>query len=157
HIIPSATPSVRNPFKFASAAITIFRGVGVARGTLRRIEPSAVVGFGGYPVFPPFVAGRMLGIPGILHEQNAIMGRANRALASRATGIALSFARTERTEAFAEKSFVTGNPVRDNVRAVAHAPYLPFAADDPVEIVVFAGSQGARAFSDFLPPAIAEL
>jgi UDP-N-acetylglucosamine--N-acetylmuramyl-(pentapeptide) pyrophosphoryl-undecaprenol N-acetylglucosamine transferase len=157
HIVPSATPSVRNPIKFAGAAMTIFRGVNVARGILGKVKPSAVVGFGGYPVFPPFVAARMLGIPGILHEQNAIMGRANRALASRATGIALSFAHTERAEAFSDKSIVTGNPVRDNVRAAAAAPYVPFGEDGPIEIVVFAGSQGARAFSDFLPPAIATL
>jgi UDP-N-acetylglucosamine--N-acetylmuramyl-(pentapeptide) pyrophosphoryl-undecaprenol N-acetylglucosamine transferase len=157
HIVPSATPSVRNPIRFAGAAMTIFRGVNVARGILRDIGPSAVVGFGGYPVFPPFVAARMLGIPGILHEQNAIMGRANRALASRATGIALSFARTERAEAFSGKSMVTGNPVRDNVRAAADAPYVPYDDNGPIKIVVFAGSQGARAFSDFLPPAIATL
>ena len=157
HIVPSATPSVRNPIRFAAAAMTIFRGVRVARGILRRIQPSAVVGFGGYPVFPPFVAARMLGIPGILHEQNAIMGRANRALASPATGIALSFARTERAEAFSGKSIVTGNPVRDNVRAAAGAPYVPIDESGPIDVVVFAGSQGARAFSDFLPPSIMAL
>ncbi len=112
----------QSAIKFVGAALTIFRGVNVARGMLRRVKPSAVVGFGGYPVFPPFVAARMLGIPGILHEQNAMMGRANRALASRATGIALSFARTERAEAFSGKSMVTGNPVRDIVRAAAAAP-----------------------------------
>jgi UDP-N-acetylglucosamine--N-acetylmuramyl-(pentapeptide) pyrophosphoryl-undecaprenol N-acetylglucosamine transferase len=157
HIVPSATPSVRDPIKLARASVSILRGIGVARSILRQVRPNAVVGFGGYPVFPPFVAARMQGIPGILHEQNAIMGRANRALASRATGIALSFARTARAEAFAGKSMVTGNPVRDNVRAAADVPYPPLDATDPIELVVFAGSQGARAFSDFLPPAIALL
>ena len=157
HIVPSATPSVRNPLKFASAAFTILGGIATARRALRRIGPGAVVGFGGYPIFPPFLAARMLGIPGILHEQNAVMGRANRALASRATRIALSFAGTQRAEAYAAKSVLTGNPVRDRVLAVASMPYPPITPDGPLRLVVTGGSQGARAFSDFVPPAIAAL
>ena len=157
HIVPSATPSVRNPVRFVSAGFTIARGIGVARRTLRQVKPDAVVGFGGYPVFPPFVAARMLRIPGILHEQNSVMGRANRALAARATAIGLSFARTKYAEPFASKSIVTGNPVRDNVRAVAGAPYPSAANNEPLKLVIFAGSQGARTFSDFLPTAFALL
>ena len=157
HIVPSATPSVRNPVKFVGAGFTILRGMRAARVVLRRLRPAAVVGFGGYPVFPPFLAARLLGIPGILHEQNSVMGRANRALASRATGIALSFAQTKHAAPFAEKSTVTGNPVRDNVRAVAGTPYPALAEGGEISLVVFAGSQGARAFSDFVPAAILAL
>jgi UDP-N-acetylglucosamine--N-acetylmuramyl-(pentapeptide) pyrophosphoryl-undecaprenol N-acetylglucosamine transferase len=157
HIIPSATPSVRNPLKVAGAALTIVGGIAAARRRLRRIGPQAVVGFGGYPIFPPFLAARMLGIPGILHEQNAVMGRANRALAGRASRIALSFARTTHAEQFAGKSTVTGNPVRDRVRAVADTAYPPLDDASPIRLVVFGGSQGARVFSEFIPPAIAEL
>jgi UDP-N-acetylglucosamine--N-acetylmuramyl-(pentapeptide) pyrophosphoryl-undecaprenol N-acetylglucosamine transferase len=157
HIVPSATPSVRNPFKFAGAAFTILGGVAAARGKLRKIAPQAVVGFGGYPIFPPFLAARMLGVPGILHEQNAVMGRANRALASRASKIALSFAKTRHAEAFASKSTLTGNPVRDRVRAVADTPYPALDDASPIRLVVFGGSQGARAFSEFVPPAVAQL
>jgi UDP-N-acetylglucosamine--N-acetylmuramyl-(pentapeptide) pyrophosphoryl-undecaprenol N-acetylglucosamine transferase len=157
HIIPSATPSVRNPIKFAGASFAILGGVATARSKLRKIHPQAVVGFGGYPIFPPFLAARMLGIPGILHEQNAVMGRANRALASRASGIALSFARTQHAEAFAAKSVLTGNPVRDRVRAVADTPYPALDDTTPIRLVVFGGSQGARVFSEFIPPAIAQL
>jgi UDP-N-acetylglucosamine--N-acetylmuramyl-(pentapeptide) pyrophosphoryl-undecaprenol N-acetylglucosamine transferase len=157
HIIPSATPSVRNPIKFASAGFTILGGIATARGRLRKIRPQAVVGFGGYPIFPSFLAARMLDIPGVLHEQNAVMGRANRALASRATKIALSFERTLRAEAYAGKSVLTGNPVRDRVLAVASMPYPERADDGPIRLVVTGGSQGARAFSDLIPPAIAQL
>jgi UDP-N-acetylglucosamine--N-acetylmuramyl-(pentapeptide) pyrophosphoryl-undecaprenol N-acetylglucosamine transferase len=116
-----------------------------------------VIGFGGYPIFPPFLAARFLRIPGILHEQNAVMGRANRALAGRASKIALSFAKTQYADAFAAKSVVTGNPVRDGVRAVASSAYRPFTEDSPIRLVVFGGSQGARAFADLVPPAIAQL
>jgi UDP-N-acetylglucosamine--N-acetylmuramyl-(pentapeptide) pyrophosphoryl-undecaprenol N-acetylglucosamine transferase len=157
HIIPSATPSVRNPIKFAGAAFAIMGGVAAARRKLRTIKPQAAVAFGGYPVFPPFLAARMLGIPGILHEANAVMGRANRALAGRASGIALSFAKTRHAEAFADKSTLTGNPVRDRVLAVAAVPYPELDASGPLRLVITGGSQGARAFSDFVPPAIAAL
>src|SRR3954462_9298654 len=92
HIVPSATPSVRNPIKFVAAGITLTWGIAVAWNKLRRLKADAAVAFGGYPVYPPFLVAKMLGIPGILHEQNAVMGRANRALASRANRIALSFA-----------------------------------------------------------------
>jgi UDP-N-acetylglucosamine--N-acetylmuramyl-(pentapeptide) pyrophosphoryl-undecaprenol N-acetylglucosamine transferase len=157
HIVPSATPSVRNPLKFAAAGFTILRGIGTARTQLRKIKPQAVVGFGGYPIFPSFLAASTLGIPGVLHEQNAVMGRANRALASRATRIALSFGKTIHAEAYASKSVTTGNPVRDRVLAVASMTYPDLGQGTPLRLVVTGGSQGARVLSDLVPPAIAEL
>ena len=157
HVVPSATPSVSNPLVFVTAAVKIFWGIAVAWRKLRGIHADGVVGFGGYPVFPPFLAARLSGVPGILHEQNAVMGRANRALGRFASKIALSFARTQYADAFAGKSALTGNPVRDRVRAVAGTPYPELTADSPLRLVVFGGSQGARAFADLVPPAIAEL
>jgi UDP-N-acetylglucosamine--N-acetylmuramyl-(pentapeptide) pyrophosphoryl-undecaprenol N-acetylglucosamine transferase len=157
HIVPSATPSVRNPLRFAAASLKIAGGISVASGKLSKINPDAVIGFGGYPVFPPFLAARMKGIPGILHEQNAVMGRANRALARLASRIALSFERTQYAEGFAAKAVLTGNPIRDRVRAVAGTAFPALDADGPIRLVVFGGSQGARAFADFVPPAIAQL
>ncbi|WP_326871734.1 undecaprenyldiphospho-muramoylpentapeptide beta-N-acetylglucosaminyltransferase [Devosia sp.] len=157
HIVPSATPSVSNPIRFVTAGFKILSGIGVAHGALGRVKPDAVIGFGGYPVFPPFVAASLRGIPGILHEQNAVMGRANRALARMAKLIALSFARTLKAEAFAEKSVLVGNPVRDRVRNVAKVPYPDLEAGGSIRLLVFGGSQGARVFADLVPPAIAEL
>jgi UDP-N-acetylglucosamine--N-acetylmuramyl-(pentapeptide) pyrophosphoryl-undecaprenol N-acetylglucosamine transferase len=157
HIVPSATPSVRNPLKFAGAAFKILGGIIVARQKLGGIRPDVVVGFGGYPVFPPFLAARMMGVPGVLHEQNALMGRANRALAQYASRIALSFARTQYTERYAGKSTLTGNPVRDKVRAVAGTAYPSLADTDPIHLVVTGGSQGARVFADLVPAAILAL
>lgn len=157
HVVPSATPSVRDPVKVLVAGGRIASGTVVALGALRRIRPDAVVGFGGYPVFPPFLAASLLGIPGILHEQNAVMGRANRALGRFAKAIALSFARTAKAEAFAKKNTWVGNPVRDRVRAVADRPYPTLSAGGPINVLVFGGSQGARVFSEMVPPAIAQL
>ncbi len=157
HIVPSATPSIRNPLKFAVAGAKIAWGTWVAMGMLGKIKPSAVIGFGGYPTFPPFLAASVRRIPGILHEQNAVMGRANRALGRFASTLALSFARTRHAEAFGTKVELTGNPVRDRVRAISDTPYPGLDADAPFKLVIFGGSQGARAFADLVPPAVAML
>ncbi len=158
HIVPSATPSLRNPIKLLGAGMRILAGTLVAWQHLRGIKPDAVVGFGGYPVFPPFLAARLLRIPGVLHEQNAVLGRANRALARLANALALSFDDTKYADAFKVKKTVTGNPVRDRVReAAAKATYDTPGADSAVRLLVFGGSQGARAFADFVPPALAAL
>ncbi|HLV82646.1 MAG TPA: undecaprenyldiphospho-muramoylpentapeptide beta-N-acetylglucosaminyltransferase [Devosia sp.] len=157
HVVPSATPSLRNPIKFVTGGITILRGIAVAFGLLNKSKPDCVIGFGGYPTFPPFVAASLLGIPGILHEQNAVMGRANRALARFADMLALSFANTRFADGQALEQVLTGNPVRDQVRAAARAPYPALSKTGPIRIVVFGGSQGAKAISDIVPVAIAGL
>lgn len=154
HIVPSATPSLRNPLKFIGAGFKIVAGVAVAFGKLRKSKPDCVVGFGGYPTFPPFVAANLLGIPGILHEQNAVMGRANRALSRFAMILAMSFPKTRYADEQNLDKVITGNPVRDVVRGFAASPYPALAADGPVRLVIFGGSQGAKAFSDIIPPAI---
>jgi UDP-N-acetylglucosamine--N-acetylmuramyl-(pentapeptide) pyrophosphoryl-undecaprenol N-acetylglucosamine transferase len=154
HIIPSATPSLRNPVKFVQAGFTIVRGVAVAMGLLRKIRPDAVVGFGGYPTFPPFVAASLINVPGILHEQNAVMGRANRALCRFADILALSYEKTRFADQVNIEKRLTGNPVRDKVRMLSGAPYPALDAAGPLRLLVVAGSQGARAFSDIVPEAV---
>lgn len=157
HVVPAATPSIRNPIKFVQAGFTILGGISTAWGILKRIDPDAVVAFGGYPSFPPFMAASFLGIPGVLHEQNAVLGRANRALARFADTLAMSFAETAYADKFRLKKVVTGNPVRDRVREVSDIPYPPLEAGGEVRLLIFGGSQGARAFSDIVPAAIALL
>lgn len=157
--IPSATPgSKRNPIALARAGFTLLRGIRRARGLLRTLKPAAVVGFGGYPTFPPLVAARLLGIPTIIHEQNAVLGRANRALAGKASAIATSFRKTRFLEGkLAEKARFTGNPVRDVVIEAAKTPYPALVPGGPLKLLVFGGSQGARFFSELVPPALATL
>jgi UDP-N-acetylglucosamine--N-acetylmuramyl-(pentapeptide) pyrophosphoryl-undecaprenol N-acetylglucosamine transferase len=158
HVIPSATPSGSSPVQFVAAGLKISWGTMVAWNALRKIGPDAVVGFGGYPTFPPFFASGLFSrVPGILHEQNAVMGRANRALAGRAKVLALSFAKTVHADKFKVEKVLTGNPVRDRVRIAANVPYPALETDGPIYLLVFGGSQGARAFADLVPPAIAEL
>jgi len=116
------------------------------------------VGFGGYPSVPPFIAAARLGIPVALHEQNAVMGRANRFLAGRARLIASSFPDIANlAERHRGKIIVTGNPVRRQVLDVAETPYAAPSADEVLRLVVFGGSQGARMFSEIMPAAVAEL
>jgi len=92
----------------------------------------------------------------VLHEQNALLGRANRRLASRAQAIATSFAAVKYLPATAH-TVLTGNPVRPGVLAVRNIPYGVPAADGPLSILVTGGSQGARIFSEILPAAAALL
>lgn len=155
HIVPSATPSGKNPLVMAGAAFRIVWGIAVAFGKLRASKPDCVIGFGGYPTFPPFIAANLLGIAGILHEQNAVMGRANRALGRFADILAMSFANTKFADAQNLEKVLTGNPVRDRVRVAAATPYPALASDGPIRLVIFGGSQGAKALSDIVPAAVA--
>ncbi len=127
-----------------------------ARKLLRKLAPSVVVGFGGYPSIPTVFAASLAKIPIVLHEQNALLGRANRRLASRAQTIATSFAKVTHMPATAH-TILVGNPVRKGVLAVRDTPYAALAADGPLSILVTGGSQGARIFSEIVPPAVALL
>lgn len=156
--VPSATLGGKNPVAVTRTALALSRGVAAAYKLLGAIEPAAVIGFGGYPTFPPLLAARMRGIPSALHEQNAIMGRANRMLAGRVTAIATSFEKTKLVDGpLTAKVHFTGNPVRDIVRRAALTPYDAPYFCGPLRLVVFGGSQGARFFSDAVPPALALL
>ncbi len=157
HPIPSATPSGGSIFGKAMAGLTLARGVLVARGVIRRVQPAAVVGFGGYPTVPPLLAAQQAGAPTIIHEQNAVMGRANRFLSSRATAIATGFEGLSGAapEALAKATHI-GNPVRPAVIEAARLEYAD-PGDGLVTVLVTGGSQGARVMSDIVPPAIERL
>jgi UDP-N-acetylglucosamine--N-acetylmuramyl-(pentapeptide) pyrophosphoryl-undecaprenol N-acetylglucosamine transferase len=127
-----------------------------SRSLLRRLKPSVAVGFGGYPSLPPILAAQTSRIRTVVHEQNAVAGRANRVLMKRANRVALSFDSVRFTEQLpAAKKAVTGNPVRAAVSEIA--PYLAPNSDGPINLLVFGGSQGARVFGRVTPPAIALL
>ncbi|MDN2566890.1 undecaprenyldiphospho-muramoylpentapeptide beta-N-acetylglucosaminyltransferase [Aquibium sp. A9E412] len=156
HAVDAATIGSRNPLALLRAGWTIWRGVRQASALIARLRPAAVVGFGGYPTLPPLFAATRRGVPTLIHEQNAVMGRANRALAGRVAAIAGGFL-PEGEGAHAHKTVTTGNPVRPPVVAAAQAGYAPPAAGAPVRLLVFGGSQGAQFFSQALPAALALL
>ncbi|HEY0441424.1 MAG TPA: glycosyltransferase, partial [Xanthobacteraceae bacterium] len=145
HVIPSATWRGRDPLAVAKTVATLGVGVAKAYVLLRRLGPAAVVGFGGYPSIPPVLAGTLRGIPTVIHEQNGVMGRANRLLAWRATAIATGFAGVlDAAPALARKATFTGNPLRPAVLAAAQRGYEAPDPEGVLTIVVFGGSQGAR-------------
>jgi UDP-N-acetylglucosamine--N-acetylmuramyl-(pentapeptide) pyrophosphoryl-undecaprenol N-acetylglucosamine transferase len=127
-----------------------------ARKLLRTLSPSVVVGFGGYPSIPTVFAAAFAKVPIVLHEQNALLGRANRRLASRAQAIATSFEKVDGVPA-AIRTILTGNPVRAGVIAVRDTPYAAPIQGGPLSILVTGGSQGARIFSEVVPAATALL
>ena len=158
HAIAARSPSVRGPLARAIAILGLAHAVFQAARVLRRIRPAAAVGFGGYPSVPPLVASGRLGIPSVLHEQNAVLGRANRMLARRASAIATSFPETARIPRD-RAGLVTcvGNPVRAAIAALRGTPFAPPGQDGPFRLLVTGGSQGARIFAEVVPEAIAAL
>ena len=141
----------------ARGVMTLCYGWLQARRLLARIQPRAAVGFGGYPTLPTMFAALRAGVPSMIHEQNAMLGRANAALAPRVSAIATSFEEVHgvRVEDL-PKLVRTGNPVREAVAALAEVPYPdPTDHNGPVSVLVVGGSQGARILSDLVPPAIA--
>jgi UDP-N-acetylglucosamine--N-acetylmuramyl-(pentapeptide) pyrophosphoryl-undecaprenol N-acetylglucosamine transferase len=156
HRIPSATLTLARPHMLPVQSVRLWQGYKYAAAVLNRLRPSAVAGFGGYPSFPPVLAASRLAIPCCIHEQNAVMGRANRALAPRVDAVASSFPTIANLPARAKDRLrFTGNPVRDVVLAHQAAPYERPRADGPFRLVVFGGSQGARFFADFMPQVLA--
>ncbi len=156
--IRSATPSGRNLVKRAAAVVTLGRGFGDAAKAIRRINPAAVVGFGGYPTVPPVLAAQFLRVPTLLHEQNAVMGRANAFLARGARTIATGFREVRGIPDKATARRVhTGNPLRPAVIAATRTPYPTLAEGDAFRLLVFGGSQGARIMGEIVPPALERL
>ena len=136
----------------------------LAKGTLKagwllvKLSPAAVIGFGGYPVVPVMAAARLLSIPYCLHEQNAILGRANRAMSGAAKAIAISFEKTGKIKrGNLTKTYVTGNPVRREIAALGRKPYPSLGTDHVIRLLVMGGSQGATVFSDVVPEALSIL
>ncbi len=143
----------------ARGVAALGRGFVQARRILRRLKPGAVVGFGGYPSAPTMTAAIRGGRPTMLHEQNAVVGRANRLLAPRVSRIATSYPAVRGLRgADAAKVVLTGNPVRPEIARLRDTPYAPPAGSDgPIRVLVLGGSQGARILSDVAPAAAARL
>jgi len=139
----------------------IISGIEILIGTfqawllLRRLKPAVVVGFGGYSSVPTMLAAAFSGRKAVIHEQNAVLGRANKLLAGRVEKIAISFENLHKIpEAFQSKIVVTGMPVRPSVTSLQDQTYPTIGQNDEVNIAVFGGSQGAHIFSVVVPDAL---
>jgi UDP-N-acetylglucosamine--N-acetylmuramyl-(pentapeptide) pyrophosphoryl-undecaprenol N-acetylglucosamine transferase len=156
HIIASATFGDRSPLGLMKSALNLAHGEVQSLSLVRRLDPAVTIGFGGYPTLPPLLAAWLTKRPTIVHESNAVMGRANRFLAPRVTAIATTFKGTGLMGSGASRAVVTGNPVRPKVLA-AVAPYRRPTDDGKIDLLVFGGSQGARVFGEIMPPALEKL
>jgi len=154
HLVPSATLRARNPFALARTGSLLAIGTAKAWSLIGTIKPRVVVGFGGYPTVPPLLAANWRGVPTVLHEQNGVMGRANRLLAPRVTKIATGFHTLKNLDPhWQDKIVFTGNPVRAQVIAAAASPFSALT-DGKIRLLVFGGSQGARVMAEIVPQAM---
>ena len=129
-----------------------------SRRLLSQLAPSVVIGFGGYTTVPAIMAAASLRLPIIIHEQNALLGRANRLLAPRVSAIATSFPETLRLrDEDRHKVIRTGNPVRAGFQELRDKPYHEPKRGDEINILVTGGSQGAQIFSKVVPIALARI
>jgi UDP-N-acetylglucosamine--N-acetylmuramyl-(pentapeptide) pyrophosphoryl-undecaprenol N-acetylglucosamine transferase len=157
-VVASETARGRNPLQLAQAGFTLAAGTISAISLVRRLKPVAVVGFGGYPTLPPLVAARLCGIPSIIHEATAVLGRANRFLSRRVSAIATSLPGVfDRDPALSGKATTVGTPMRPAILMAAATPYAAPALNAPLRLLVVGGSQGARVMSDIVPGAIERL
>lgn len=152
HVINLA-PNGSNIFHKMKLHFSLIQAYGKSRKLIKKLKPAAAVGFGGYPSAPPMYAAQRLGVPTILHEQNAILGLAHRLLASGAKVIALSHKDTKRMKpGWSKKSKLTGNPVRSDIMQLRHLPFPSIGG--ALNILIFGGSLGAASFAYVIPQAV---
>jgi UDP-N-acetylglucosamine--N-acetylmuramyl-(pentapeptide) pyrophosphoryl-undecaprenol N-acetylglucosamine transferase len=102
------------------------------------------------------LAARLRRLPALLHEQNAVLGKANRLVLGGVARVATSFVETRGLEND-DRARLVGNPVRETVRLLRGSPYRAPGPDRVIDVLVFAGSQGAASFSQLIPAAILSL
>ena len=158
HYISAASPSGKNPFKIIMAFLRLYKGYRQARKLYKQLKPSVVVGFGGYPSVPALMAAQHMKIKTIVHDQNAVFGRANRMLARKANVIATSFPEIANIKPKKRQQVIyTGNPVRPAIAKIHAMDKKVFSSSSSIHILVTGGSQGAQIFGDVVPQTISFL
>ena len=152
--VSSATFAVGGILAKAMVPFRIAGGIIGAAYKMLRDRPDLVVGFGGYPTIPAMSAATLLRLPRMIHEQNGVLGRVNKLFASRVDAVACGTWPNDLAEDI--EGVYVGNPVRGRILDRAGAGYIQ-PGDYPMNLLVIGGSQGARIFSDIVPPAIAQL
>jgi UDP-N-acetylglucosamine--N-acetylmuramyl-(pentapeptide) pyrophosphoryl-undecaprenol N-acetylglucosamine transferase len=151
HILPAGRLT-KSPMGMIRGVRSLLAGRREARMLYKQGRPDAVVGFGGYPAVPALLAASGMGIPTVLHEQNAVLGRANRFLSNDAEAIATAYSEVQRIKRrHQNKVVLVGNPVREEIAKLGEIPFPPFDAYAPFKILVTGGSQGATVLSKVVP------
>ncbi|UZK67387.1 undecaprenyldiphospho-muramoylpentapeptide beta-N-acetylglucosaminyltransferase [Sphingomonas sp. M1-B02] len=157
HVLPAGRLG-GGPLGYLRAAGKMMAGRSMALQLYKGLKPSAVIGFGGYPALPALLAAFRAGIPTIVHEQNAVLGRVNRFVAGKVDAIATSYADVERLkDSWKIKTHLVGNPVREAVLALRDRPYPVLDEDGIFRVLVTGGSQGASILSQVVPDGLALL
>ena len=157
HVLPAGRFG-KNPLQWVRGAGAVLEGRRMALRLFESFQPSAVVGFGGYPSLPAILASTSADIPTVVHEQNAVLGRVNRLLAGRVQAIATAYPDVQRLKpAYRDNVYLVGNPVRAQVLALRDEPFPPYGEDGLLRVLVTGGSQGARVLSEVVPDGLAML
>lgn len=157
HVLPAGRVA-KNPVALWKGLRAIWQGRSMALRLFDSFAPSCVIGFGGYPALPALLAARAVKIPTVIHEQNAVLGRVNRYLASRVDAIATAYGEVERLDPkLWGKVHRVGNPVRPEVLALRGEAFPDFTDDSLLRVLVTGGSQGASVLSDVVPDGLAML
>ena len=157
HVIPAGRFG-KNPLRWPAAIKALMDGRKMALRLFESFQPSAVIGFGGYPAAPALLAATSAEIPSLVHEQNAVLGRVNRLLAGRVQAIATAYPEIKRLSGkHKDKVHLVGNPVRAEVRSLRDEDFPVATEDGLLKVLVTGGSQGARVLSQVVPDGLAML
>ncbi len=157
HVLPAGRFG-KNPLGWPAGIRAVLEGRAMALRLFDHFQPSAIVGFGGYPALPALLAATAVKLPSIVHEQNAVLGRVNRLLAGRVNAIATSYDNVERLKPkHAHKVHLVGNPVRAEVLTLREQDFPAFTDESLLRILVTGGSQGASILSQVVPDGLAML
>ena len=157
HVLPAGRLG-GGPLGWIKAASKMMAGRSMAMRLYKDLQPSCVIGFGGYPALPALLAAFRRGIPTIVHEQNAVLGRVNRYVANRVDAIATSYEDVERLkDGWRAKTHLVGNPVREQVLELRNRPYPLLEEDGIFRVLVTGGSQGASILNQVVPDGLALL
>ena len=157
HDIPLDTLAItglrgKGTLALLGAPVRVLRAIRAAGFALRRRAPRAVVSFGGFASGPGGVAAKLMGLPLLVHEQNRAAGFTNRVLVKVARRVMTGF-----PGAFPQREEVVGNPVREEIAAIAPPASRLAGREGPLRLLVLGGSQGARALNMAVPRALATL
>ncbi|KEO90406.1 UDP-diphospho-muramoylpentapeptide beta-N-acetylglucosaminyltransferase [Erythrobacter longus] len=157
HILPAGRFG-KNPLKWVNGVRAVLEGRNMALRLFETIQPSAIIGFGGYPAFPALLAAKAVKLPSAVHEQNAVLGRVNRLLARGVDAIATSYPQVARLKAkYSGKVHLVGNPVREEVLALRDEDFPALTEEGLLRVLITGGSQGASVLSEVVPDGLAML
>ncbi len=157
HVLPAGRFG-KNPLKWFAGFNAVREGRKMALRLFEAVEPTAIIGFGGYPAFPALLAARSVNLPSVVHEQNAVLGRVNRLLAGGVHAIATSYPQVQRLKSkYAEKVHLVGNPVRKEVLALRDEDFPVLTEEGLLRVLITGGSQGASVLSQVVPDGLAML